>query len=169
MVSTYMTFNRELAQVTGNRTRQLVGGLLAVLAGLFLGSVAGCGNLLPDQTTVLLVNTNDPGDVNENFNVEVTLYYADDQLILEDVLTTLGQQRTFTLAPGTSQTFSVDCENLQAIIIDQAELRVLGDIGPTQSSGVLRDGDDFQCGDTLVFTFSGQALPPELSIDFQTQ
>jgi len=45
--------------------------------------------------------------------------------------------------------FSKDCDNLQAIIISDADLEVVGE----EDTGTLRDGDDFGCGDTIIFTF----------------
>ncbi|MCH7884473.1 MAG: hypothetical protein IIC01_04415, partial [Planctomycetes bacterium] len=41
---------------------------------------------------------------------------------------------------------------------DDADLLILGDIGPEANSDVLRDGDDFSCGDTIVFTFDHSGI-----------
>jgi hypothetical protein len=116
------------------------------------------GNLVgSDTTTVRLVNE-------ASSPVTVTLFFGDDQNALEAVLTEFGTEREFTLQPGDSQQFSEPCEDLQAVIIDNAKLNLLGQIGPEADTDVQRDGDDFNCGDTVTFTFDGQAIPLELNI-----
>jgi hypothetical protein len=35
---------------------------------------------------------------------------------------------------------------------------VVGEIGPETDTGVLRDGDDFGCGDRITFTFDHSAV-----------
>lgn len=110
----------------------------------------GCGLILnltgQNTTTVRLVN-------NADFTVDVDLFLSDQQDIPREVLIVLGTKLEYTLAPGESATFSRDCEDLQAIVIDDANLRVTGSIGPDADTNVLRDGSDFGCGDTIVFTF----------------
>lgn len=141
--------------------------LAAVSAGLLGGcpDLGALGDLLGGSNiTVRLVNTN------MTFSVTVRLYYHDDQNVLtEDLLKAFGEEREFTLAPGTTQSFSVDCDELQAIFIDRAELVVIGSLGPDDDTGIYRDGTDFHCGDTLVFTFSGELLPPTMEITFDTR
>lgn len=137
----------------------LVGALLLPTTGCgIFGDIFGIFG--PNQTRVRLVNTN------TTLPVSGTLFYGDDQNALEAILTSEGTERQFTLAAGETQEFSVNCEELQAIIIDDADLQVIGNIGPSQRSDVFRDGDDFNCGDTITFTFSGSLIPPELNINF---
>lgn len=93
---------------------------------------------------VILVN-------NGAFDVKVTLYTGDNQNMPESLLTTVGTKRDFTIGPGQSAEFSDDCSDLQAIIVDKAELQTVGT--PDDKSNVLRDGSDFGCGDTITFTF----------------
>lgn len=119
----------------------------AVSAGLF--PVAGCGlieDLLPSRVEVLLINNSDN-------TVDVTLYVSDEQDIPEDLLTSVGDKLEYSIAAGQTVNFSRECSNLQAIIVDDARLRVVGDIGPQASTGVLRDGEEFSCNDRIVFTF----------------
>ncbi len=142
---------------------------VAALAGLLIAT-ASCDSLgslqdiiSPRRTTVRLENNSD------TFDVHVVLYYGDDQNVLEAVLRNVGTRREFTLPPRDVQQFSVNCDSLQAIMIDNAQLQVVGSIGPEDSTGVYRDGSDFNCRDTLVFSFDGQLLPPNLHISFSTQ
>lgn len=127
---------------------RLTTGLIAVVC--VLSFVSGCsflGGLLgPTTTSVRLVNDGD-------FDVEVVLYYGDDQDALEEILTEFGTRMEFTLSPGESTTLTRDCDDLQAVVIDNAELRILGAIGPEAGSDVQRDGSDFGCGATITFTF----------------
>lgn len=117
--------------------------------GCLLAST-GCGFLIdlawPRQTTVRLVNHSD-------FDVDVVLFYGDDQNAPQDVLTSIGTRMEFSLPPGASTRFSRDCDRLQAVVVDDARLRVVNQSGPDARSRVLRDGSDFDCRDTIIFTF----------------
>jgi len=133
--------------------------LKAIAVCGFLGAVmvncCGCGALLnfafPDTTTVRVVN-------NAAFDVEYDLYYGDDENTLEAFLVEFGEHVHTTLAPGESTVIAEDCSNLKAVIIDDADLRIIGGIGPETDSDVLRDGDEFGCGDTVTFTFTSSDL-----------
>ena len=124
----------------------LTAGIAAILVTAAVGCEALVGLLRPSETTVVLVN-------NSDFDVEVVLFYDDDQNILEALLTDVGQEMQITLAAGEQSTFSRDCDDLQAIIIEDADLLLIGQLGPEANTDVLRDGDDFGCGDTITFTF----------------
>ena len=126
--------------------RILTAGIAAVFVSAGVGCEALVGLLRPSETTVVLVNDSD-------FDVEVVLFYDDDQNILKSLLTEIGEEMTLTLAAGGQSTFSRDCDDLQAIIIDDADLQLIGQLGPEANTDVLRDGDDFGCGDTITFTF----------------
>ena len=122
---------------------------VAVLVCLSAG-LAGCDSLVgflrERETTIVLANDSD-------FDVEVVLFYGDDQNILEALLTEIGEEMTLTLGAGEQITFSRDCDDLQAIIIDDADLLLVGQLGPEVKTDVLRDGNEFGCGDTITFTF----------------
>jgi hypothetical protein len=126
----------------------------------------GCTLLMnlaaPPVTSVRLQN-------NSDFEVRVVLYIDDEQDLPRDALTEVGTRLEFTLAPGGSTVFSRDCEDLQAVVIDGAELRVLGQVGPEADSGVLRDGSDFDCRDTVVFTFDHSALIVDFAVTSAVQ
>ena len=119
--------------------------LVCMSAGL-----AGCNSLVgllrPSETTIVLANDSD-------FDVEVVLFYDDDQNILELLLTEIGEEMRLTIGAGEQITFSRACDDLQAIIIDDADLLVIGQLGPEVKTDVLRDGKEFGCGDTITFTF----------------
>ena len=132
-----------------------------MLAAL-LGATTGCqflvGLVTPSTTTVRLVNDGD-------FDVEATVYIDDDQNVLEDLIDDVGTQLTFTIPPGETREFTRDCNAIQAVMIDNAELRVIGAIGPETSSEVQRDGDDFNCGDIVTFTFDHSALLTDFRVN----
>ncbi len=124
-----------------------IGGMIAVAAG------SGCDGILlvrPSTTTIELVNLG-------AFQVDVDLFYSDTQEIPEALIQALGEEQNFSLAAGTTERFSRDCDDLQAVIVDDADLRVIGSIGVDTESEILRDGDDFGCGDTITFTFRHSA------------
>ncbi len=121
---------------------------LATAAPMGCPSLVG---LLPsDRTTVELRNDGD-------FAVEVTLFTAENQEIPRSLLTELGTRSDLRVEPGESTSFSRDCDELQAIVIDDADLILIGDVGPDADTDVLRDGSDFGCGDTITFTFDHSA------------
>ncbi len=125
--------------------------ILVPAFAILLTVLPGCGYL----ETLLQLNTTAVQLVNDSdFNVQVVLYYDDDQNLPRAVLTEVGTQLEFTLIPGESRTFTRSCDDLQAIVIDDADLMVVGQIGPETDSDVLRDGTDFGCGDTIRFTFA---------------
>jgi len=130
----------------------------ALLSAIVLLCMGACP-FTSDTTTVRLVN-------NASFPVEVRLFYGDNQHSPESVLETFGHKLEFTIEPGDEESFSRDCDELQSIFIKKAELSILGDIGPSASTSVYRDGTDFGCGDSITFTFTQSALATELHITF---
>lgn len=139
-----------------------------VLISLSTGAVAltGCGNLgaiadIIDSTRETRVVLRNQGD----FPVEVSLFYDNDQDTIDGLIQETGTERQFTIDDGLVESFSLDCDDLQAIIIDKAELSIIGDIGPEESTSLLRDGSDFGCGDTVTFTFTHSDSLTDLMID----
>jgi len=112
--------------------------------------VSGCDALEElfgsDTVTVRLVNDG-------SFDVEVEIYISDQQDIPEAVLTLLGTKLDYTVEAGGTVTFTRSCDELQAIVVSDADLLAVGGLRPDTSWEVLRDGDDFSCGETIVFTF----------------
>ena len=134
-------------------------GLLA-----FLTTLPGCDliGLLPNRTTVRMVN-------NSDFDVEIVIFIDDEQDLPESVLTEVGTELRFTVAPGETASFSRDCDQLQAIIVDDADLSVVGEVGPDTSTDVLRDGSDFGCGDTITLTFDHSALVIDFAVSVSVE
>jgi len=128
--------------------------LYLTLPLLVLCTVTGCDVILAllssSTVTVSLVN-------NSDYAVRVSLYIDDEQLTPEILMTELGTESVYTIPAGQTTTFVKTCDALQAIIIDDADLLVVGGLGPEANSGVLRDDDDFSCGDTIIFTFDHSA------------
>ena len=111
----------------------------------------------PNTTRVRLVN-------NSDFNVNVVLFVGKEQNTIREVLRETGERIEFNIAPGQTADFSRDCDNLQAIVIDDADLMVLGSIGPGATTDVLRDGTNFGCGDTITFTFDHSVIITDFDI-----
>jgi len=136
---------------------------------LWLPALAGCGAvgiaaqvLTPNRVTVRLVN-------NADFTVEGNLRIGDQQDIPEDLLDQLGSEVSFSLAPGGAQTISRSCGELQAVRVENADLRVIGGIGPSTNSDVVRDSDEFNCGDTIEFTFDNSAVVVDFAVSVSVQ
>jgi hypothetical protein len=102
--------------------------------------------LFPSTVIVELVNSAD-------FSVDATMYISNEQLIPKALLDSLGQEINRTVSAGDTVQFATDCDDLQAFVLADADLNVIGEIGPDTESEVLRDGDDFNCGDTIRLTF----------------
>ena len=135
--------------------------ILAAWAALFVGCDLALNFLgQSNSVTVRLVN-------NSDFSVDVDLFISSEQDIPRDVLTTLGDKLEFTLAPGESTSLMRECEDLQAVVIDDADLRVTGSLGPDADTNVLRDGSDFDCGDTIVFTFDHSSAITDFHINVE--
>ena len=132
---------------------------LASFAALF--AVAGCP-LGPSATTVEFVNET-------SFPVEVRYFYGDEEEGTEELLEAFGQEREMTVPAGGTSSVSYDCDALQNIFIKEADLRIIGGIGPSDSTGVFRDGEDFGCGDTIRFTLRANTLNTDLDIIFARQ
>jgi hypothetical protein len=135
------------------RASHVVGSCLAaLLVPLMTGCPAIIDVLNPRQNTVRLVN-------NGTFPVIVEVRFNGDPHALEAVLRETGRSRTFTLpANGGVASFSQPCDDLQSVMVADADLQVIGQIGPETSSEVFREGDEFDCRDTIVFTFTNSAL-----------
>ena len=132
--------------------------ILMVTASLLpvLALTSGCGFdfsiFLPNTVTVTFVNDS------SDFDVEATVIYDDQDLTFEDLLVQIGTQQDFTIPPGGSRSFSEKCDDIQALILSDADLKLIGSIGPETDSGVLRIDDDYKCGDQIVFTFTHSVL-----------
>lgn len=124
------------------------------LLALALCPLLGCDALLSvltgDTVRVSLVNDSD-------FDITVSLFIYDEQLVPEFLITELGDESVFFVPAGQTVVFFRICEELQAIMIDDADLLVDGGFGPEANSDVLRDDDDFSCGNTITFTFDHSA------------
>ncbi|MBL8878530.1 MAG: hypothetical protein JNG88_05360 [Phycisphaerales bacterium] len=132
---------------------------------LLTTGVIGCPGIIdalrPDETTVRLVN-------NSDFDVEIVLDYDDQQDVPSDVIDDVGQRLDFIIPAGGVESFTRDCDSLQAIRIQRAELRVIGGGGPNASSDTFRDGSDFNCRDTLTFTFDHSGLILDFDVTFRS-
>jgi hypothetical protein len=135
---------------------------VAVLGALCAGCEAIIGFLQPRTVTVRLVNDGD-------FAVNVRLFFDDDQDLPRSVLTEDGTELRYTIAAGETATFARSCDDLQAVVIDDADLLIVGEIGPEADTNVLRDGDDFGCGDTIVFTFDHSNLLVDFDVSVAVQ
>lgn len=134
---------------------------MAIMCGCAL-VMAGCelalDIILPTTVTITMVNTID------GFNIEGTIVYDNREALLKEDLVALGVDRVFNVAGGSSFSFApLDCDDVESLVLDRAELQVIGDIGPSTDSEILRMGEEFECGDEIVFTFTGNILDLNVS------
>ena len=131
-----------------------------------LVNVAGCDLILDrlwnSGVHVRLLN-------NSDYPVKVTLYYSDQTDLPRDVLTTLGTKVEYTIPAQDSADLSKPCGELRSLVIDKAELLVVGSVGPEAEMEVLRRGTDFECLETLTFTFDHGPTIVDFNIDYQHQ
>lgn len=142
--------NRVDGTIRAMRARGLTISLLA-LAGVAV--LSGCDELAalfgPSRTFVRLVNDSD-------HRVDVLLIRGgeNEQDAPRELLEEIGDEERFSLGIGEARTASWDCDEIQAVFIDNAELMIGGtEIGPEADTGVLRDGDEYGCGDVIEFRF----------------
>lgn len=130
----------------------------------WLGAMVSCDVIGPiiqfRTTTVMLVN-------NADFPVDVKMFIHDDQIVLESIITEVGQELGFLIPASQTMSFSRSCDELQAIHIEDANLQVIFGAGPDAGTeDVLRDGSDFGCGDTLTFTFDHSDAIGDFDVTF---
>jgi len=122
-------------------------------------SLSGCDALLaildqlnPQPTTISVVFDN-----TSEFAVGVGFYNSPEQDLPRELLTNPDladtNETTFTVGANDSVQFALDCENAQAMSVDDADLLVVAGAGPEADSDILRENTDFECGDTITFTF----------------
>lgn len=129
--------------------RKVLPLVLATLAICSLGS--SCPISVLQQTSVQFIN-------NSTLGVDVRFFYGDEQLATKTTLELAGEEQNISVPAGGTRTISVACDQLQAIFIEEASLSLPGGLGPELDTDVLRDGDDFNCGDTITYTFSGSLI-----------
>lgn len=141
-----------------NAVKKTVQNLVVVLAGVML---VGCDGITiavePRTVTVTLVNAS-------AYPVDGTLYISDEEGLAVIGLIDVGEEVEFYLDPDTMHSESYRCDEIQAVVIADANLRVALGLGPEASSDILTDGDDFSCGDTIVFTFSHSAVLADFDV-----
>lgn len=135
-------------------------GIALVATALLSSGCEGFFSLLPstNQTSVRLIN-------NGSFPVNVTLYVHSDQNVLKAIMPSVGERIEITVPANSTRLITRDCDDLQAVLVDEAEVSIIGDIGPSTDSDVFRDGSDFGCGDVFALTFVYPVVPVSLSIE----
>jgi hypothetical protein len=120
-----------------------------------LAPLSGCDALFtflrPARVVIELTNEG-------TFDVQADLYVSDVDDIPRALLVETESRIRRTISPGSTVTIVRPCADVQAMVIDNAELRVAGGIGPEADSDVLYDGTDFDCGDTVRFRFTHSVL-----------
>lgn len=144
-------------------TRNRIIGFIAFgMLPLHAGCGLGLGFLLPSTVTITLVNEF------SDFGIDGTLVIDNREALIKEDLVAFGNELVFSLGAGESFSFTaLDCSDVESLVLDRAALLVLGNIGPTTDSAILRLGTDFQCGDEIVFTFSGSLV--DLNVATSTQ
>ena len=140
-----------------------VGFALIAIAVAGCGVLGNIGDILgANRVTVRLINASDQFDV----NVEVR--YGDENLETKDLLKVLGEEVNRTLSPGESSEFTGDCDELESIFVDEAEL-LAPLLNLKEDTDVIVDGDNFSCGDTIVYTFTHSAIIVDFDISTSVQ
>lgn len=141
--------------------------MLCAIACVSLGVLPGCDALLTLLTTsnVTVTLQNDSPD----FSIDATIFYDDEENTLEFLVLELGKSQTFTIPPGESRSITRSCNDLRALVLQDADLRIVIGISPETSSDLLRIGSDFECGDEVVFTFSHDIIPSTLRLSITTR
>ncbi len=129
------------------------------------GCLAGCGNtsgvlnalgVIPKEVTLKLVNET-------QFEVKPSVYVS--AVRIEDLgftnlgenLVGIGINRQFlpNIQPGSTLDRRYDCDLFRAVMAKDAELITGIGFSPDDDTIVLFDGDDFECGDTVIIRYSG--------------
>lgn len=125
-------------------------------------SAGGCGNLggvldalgiSSDTVTLKLVNET-------AFRVEPEVFVTDTDLgldLITEELVTLGINRLDVddLSPGDSVTRTFDCDEIEAVMASDAELKTGLGISPDADSDLFVQGEQFECGDTVTVRYTG--------------
>ena len=113
---------------------------------------SGCGqfeDLLGPGTIVTLVNNGD-------FDVVATIAYSNNPYISEAALVDSGTEIEITIPANNTRSFRRGCLAMRAVMVETAELQVIGGFGPTTKSEVIREGQgspQLICQGLLSFTF----------------
>lgn len=97
------------------------------------------------------------------YEVYVEYVTHDDQNTPESLLDDVGVVDDFELDSGRERYVEDDCDEIQAVQVIEAYLTDDDDVGA--STDVLRDGDDFGCGDRILITFTTDDDGDDLFID----
>ena len=131
-----------------------------VLVGAVLPLVGACDLMQLVQGDAVIVTLTNNGA----YPVDVKLRISDNQYDLQVVLEEFGDEIDYTVPPGQSVTFFKPCKDLQAILIEKAELSIVGSVGPSISTDILRDGGEFGCGDAIIYTFSHSPILTDFDV-----
>ena len=124
-------------------------GLLGAFPVLSGQSCSDLTDLFGPATAVTLVN-------NADDDVRVTIAYSSNGDISESDLRNSGTEIEITIPNGESRSFRRNCVAMRAVMVESAQLELIGDFGPTASSNVIRQAQGtptFVCPGFLTFTF----------------
>lgn len=128
------------------------------------GGAGGCGAFLtllsPNTVTVTLINQS------PSFDVDTTIVHDSSELPKLLLLQNdFGTDRDNLVPAGQALSFTIDCDGAEVILLADADLELLGGLGPETDSDVLTMDNDFNCGDEIVFTFSHADVGIPTSLD----
>lgn len=111
-------------------------------------------NLNPSTVTLVLVNETE-------FPVTPSVFVSDlgdliFDALTETVLTASENEQNFgDLDPQETVRRSYDCDDFEAVMAEDAEIRIAPGNSPEDSTQMFVEDRDFECGDTVTITYSG--------------
>ena len=99
----------------------------------------------------------------------MVLYVGSSQYTTKDLLRLFGDEIQRTLLANETTTIRLDCDNLQAVFIDNAAVNIIGGLGPEEEGDLLLDGTDFGCGDTIRLTFTYTVFNLDINVSYPVQ
>jgi len=131
------------------RSKFALVGLLAAFPAMSGQSCADLADFFGPGTVVTLVN-------NADDDVRVTIAYSSNSTISESDLRDSGTEIEITVPDGESRSFRRNCVSMGAVMVESAQLELIGEFGPVADSEVIRQGQGspaLLCPGILTFTF----------------
>lgn len=136
---------------------------LAMMAMLTVGATTEISCNIPDLFVLFPANVVTVEYVNDaDADVAVWLYTDDEDDEDADDLVEDGEEWESLVPVGEAVSFNIDCDDVGSMVVGEAQLLVLGNIGPSTWTDDLHIGEEYECGDVVTFTFYNSPTLTEL-------